>query len=296
MKSRTPDPTYPRLAEALVVLVMLLVFQTIFFAVVAGVGVAFGLDVGQSALTLGVINLLAFSAVVFWGWRRTGVAWSSVFPLVGFPAALILPMGLAVLGGSVVLSEIDNLFRTLLPISASMVEFFESLGTEEAGVLASTFVLVIVAPVTEEFLFRGLILRGLLQHHSARRAIVLSALLFGLSHMNPWQFLPTLFAGLLLAWLTVETGTLWPAILTHAGNNALSSWAPSFMPEIRGYSSGLSEEVTLQPLWFDFAGLSVLAAGLWLLWRGFGSAEPPPASGRTTESPVGSDSAPPVSE
>ncbi len=296
MKSRTPDPTYPRLAQALVVLVMLLVFQTIFFAVVAGVGVAFGLNVSQSALTLGVINLLAFSAVVFWGWRRTGEPWSSVFPLVGFPAALLLPMGLVVLGGSVILSEIDNLFRTLVPISASMVEFLESLGTEEAGLLTSTFVLVMVAPLTEELLFRGLILRGLLQHHSARWAIVLSALLFGLSHMNPWQFLPTLFGGLLLAWLTLETGTLWPAILTHAANNALSSWAPSFLPEIPGYSSGLSEEVTLQPLWFDFAGLGVLAVGLWLVWRMFGSTELPPAGRPATESPVDSDPAPPESE
>lgn len=296
MKKRTPDSTYPRLGQALVVLVMLLVVQTIFFAMVAVVGGAFGLGVSQSALTIGVVNLLAFSAVVYWGWRRTGVSWRSVFPLVGFPVGLLLPIGLVVLGGSVVLSEIDNLFRTVLPVSASVVEFFESLGTEEAGLLVSSFVLVMVAPVTEEFLFRGLILRGLRRHHSARWAIVISALMFGLSHMNPWQFFPTFFGGLLLAWLTLETGTLWPAILTHAANNALSSWVPSFLPEIPGYSSGLSEEVTLQPLWFDFAGLSVLAVGLWLVLRMIRSAESPLADGRTTKRPVGSAPAPPASE
>lgn len=274
MKRRTPDPTYPGLKQAIGVLVKLLVFQVIFFVLVAGIGAAFGLDLTESALTIGVVNLLAFAVVIFPGWRRTGMPWSSVFPLGEFPAALLLPMALVILGGSVVLSEIDNLLRTVVPVSASMVEFFESLGTDEAGLVASMFVLVLVAPLTEEFLFRGLILRGLLQHHSARWAIAISALLFGLFHMNPWQFFPATIGGLLLGWITLETGTLWPAVLTHAANNSLSSWASSFMPEIPGYSTGISDEVTFQPLWFDSAGLAVLAAGLWLLWRTFGSGGP----------------------
>jgi membrane protease YdiL (CAAX protease family) len=270
MKGRTPDPTYPRTREAVSLLVTLVLLQLLFFALVAGIGAAFDLELTEGALTLGVVNLAVFAVVIFRGWRRTGVPWSSVFPTGEFPVALLLPIGLAVLGGSVVLSEIDNLVRMVVPVSASMEEFFENLGTEESGVLASTFLFVIVAPLTEEYLFRGLILRGFLQHHSAKWAIAISALLFGLFHLNPWQFFPATIAGLLLGWLTLETGTLWPAILTHAANNGLSSWAQSIMPDIPGYSA-LNDEVALQPFWFDSAGLAVLAAGLWLLWRTLGS-------------------------
>jgi membrane protease YdiL (CAAX protease family) len=240
----------------------------------------------ENALTFGVVALLAFTVVILRGWRRTGVPWNSVFPLGKFPVALLLPMGLVFLGGSVVLSEVDNLVRTVVPVSPSMMEFFESLSIEEAGVLGSLFLMVIVAPFTEEFLFRGLILRGLLQHHSAKWAIVISALLFGLFHLNPWQGIPTTIAGLLLGWLTLETGTLWPAILIHAANNGLSSWDPSFMPEIPGYSSGLGDEVIFQPFWFDSLGLALLAAGLWLLWRTLKSRSSGLASTRLGLDPV----------
>ena len=46
---------------------------------------------------------------------------------------------------------------------------------------------VIVAPLTEELLFRGVILRGLLLHYSAPKAVIASSLMFGLVHLNPWQ-------------------------------------------------------------------------------------------------------------
>jgi len=274
MKGKTPDSSYPRLKEAVVLLVTLFVLQLIFFALVAGAGAAFGTDVPEmmaSAPTLVAVTLLAFTVVILRGWRRTGVPWSSVFPLGKFPVALLLPMGLVFLGGSVVLSEIDNLLRTVVPVSPSMAEFFENVSIEEAGVLGSLFLLVIVAPFTEEFLFRGLILRGLLHHHSAKWAIAISALLFGLFHGNPWQGIPATIGGLLLGWLTLETGTLWPALLIHATNNGLSSWAPSVLPEIPGFSTGLGDEVIYQPFWFDSLGLALLAAGLWLLWRTFKS-------------------------
>lgn len=77
-----------------------------------------------------------------------------------------------------------------------------------------------IAPVLEELLFRGVILQGFVQRYGGRRAIWLSALLFGAAHANVHQFLGTLPFGLLAGWLVLRTGSLWPAMAAHALFNA----------------------------------------------------------------------------
>jgi membrane protease YdiL (CAAX protease family) len=49
----------------------------------------------------------------------------------------------------------------------------------------AVFILVIMAPLTEETLCRGLILNGFLKNYSRRKAMIVSALLFALLHLNP---------------------------------------------------------------------------------------------------------------
>ncbi|MBR4200202.1 MAG: CPBP family intramembrane metalloprotease [Oscillospiraceae bacterium] len=72
----------------------------------------------------------------------------------------------------------------------------------------------IVAPVTEELVLRGLVLKNL-SRVSQRFGIILSALLFGLMHDNLLQFLFTFPLGLLLGCITVRHNSLTPAIIVH---------------------------------------------------------------------------------
>lgn len=82
---------------------------------------------------------------------------------------------------------------------------------------------VIGAPVAEEFLFRGLLLRSLLQRHSPFAALVVSSGFFALAHATPWTPLTSLWpaavAGVALGTLTLRTKRLLPAIITHAVYN-----------------------------------------------------------------------------
>jgi membrane protease YdiL (CAAX protease family) len=75
--------------------------------------------------------------------------------------------------------------------------------------------MVVVAPVAEEFLFRGLILHGFLRNYSRRKAVLSAALLFALFHLNPWQLPGTFIMGLVLGWWLSETGSLLPCLLGH---------------------------------------------------------------------------------
>ena len=73
----------------------------------------------------------------------------------------------------------------------------------------------------EEMLFRFLPMR-LLADRSPRAVMLVSPILFALIHLNLFQIPYALFAGGVLAFITLATGSLLPAILLHLANNAMS--------------------------------------------------------------------------
>lgn len=80
----------------------------------------------------------------------------------------------------------------------------------------------VFAPFFEEWLCRGIILRGLLDKVSPAWAIVISSLIFGLIHMNLWQAIPAFLIGCLIGYVYYKTGSLRLTMLMHCVNNTLS--------------------------------------------------------------------------
>lgn len=85
------------------------------------------------------------------------------------------------------------------------------------------FAVGLLAPVCEELVFRGAVLRALL-HGMSRHwvAIALSALLFALIHANPAQMPHAFLVGLLLGWLYYRTDSIVPGIVYHWVNNSVA--------------------------------------------------------------------------
>lgn len=95
----------------------------------------------------------------------------------------------------------------------------------------------ILAPLAEEVVFRGAILRTLLGIMSKKNhwvAIFISAALFGLAHFNAAQFINALLMGLLLGWMYYRTGSLVPGILLHWVNNTMAYVLANIMPQSDG--------------------------------------------------------------
>ena len=81
----------------------------------------------------------------------------------------------------------------------------------------------LLAPLAEELVFRGAILRALLQWCSKPWAgIALSALFFAVAHMNPAQFPHAFLIGLLLGWMYYRTDSIIPGIVYHWINNSVA--------------------------------------------------------------------------
>ena len=85
-----------------------------------------------------------------------------------------------------------------------------------------TFISVVVlAPIFEELIFRGMILQTLSKYNKMF-AIVVTSLLFGLLHLNITQAIPAFFMSLILCYMCLKTDSLLVTILAHAGNNLLA--------------------------------------------------------------------------
>jgi len=113
-----------------------------------------------------------------------------------------------------------------------MEDTFATIEDSWLGILA----IAVVGPILEEMLFRGAITKELLKHYNPTLAILLSALIFGIFHINPAQILTAFLLGLLLAWLYYKTRSLVPGILVHILNNSLSVYFTHTYPDAHNFA------------------------------------------------------------
>lgn len=89
----------------------------------------------------------------------------------------------------------------------------------------------LLAPLVEEMVFRGAILRSLLSTMSRPwAAVVVSAVMFALFHANPAQMPHALLVGLLLGWMYMRTGSIVPGVAYHWVNNTIAYVMYNVMP------------------------------------------------------------------
>ena len=89
--------------------------------------------------------------------------------------------------------------------------------------LIAVLTVVIIAPIGEELIFRGIIFRLLEKNLPVVAAIIIQAVLFGIYHMNIMQGLYVLPLALALGYTAYRTKSVYPCILMHMVNNFMPS-------------------------------------------------------------------------
>ena len=148
---------------------------------------------------------------------RTSLAMSSALALAALAASI-----LATFAYGLVVDGLDLEF--LRPPEIDDKTIFPGI-----GILLTLQALAVVTPASEEILFRGFVLRGLLPRIGPGPAVVAAALLFSVLHLKPEVMIPIFITGLALGWLYVKTGSVWPCIAAHAGQNALALLATRYL-------------------------------------------------------------------
>lgn len=132
------------------------------------------------------------------GFRKIRV--SSVLMIILF-TFLCMPL-------TIVINAISMLFveNTVAALSPQVLEqpFFVML-----------FFIGIFGPFCEEFVFRGIIYQGYRKTGTVFQAMILSALLFGLMHMNINQAAYAFVIGIIVILLVEATGSIWSSIVFH---------------------------------------------------------------------------------
>ena len=98
------------------------------------------------------------------------------------------------------------------------------LDTGPLAAVAVVFVIAVVAPISEEIFFRGMLFGGLRRRLPTIAAAAISAAVFGALHAptGPTAVPPLIAFGFVLALLYERSGSLGPAIVLHAINNSLA--------------------------------------------------------------------------
>jgi uncharacterized protein len=102
----------------------------------------------------------------------------------------------------------------------------DDLGHSTAALAAAAILVSVIAPIAEEFLFRGYIFTALRGWAGVWGGAIITGLLFGAIHFDssrPDAFLlPLAFFGFVLCLIYWKTGSLYPCIALHSVNNALA--------------------------------------------------------------------------
>jgi membrane protease YdiL (CAAX protease family) len=196
--------------------------------------------------------------------------WAPVFkstpwPIGARPTVLMLTTTILIgLGANVLAALVVYFMPSLQERQAEYMIIMQQLlnPPELWKAMAGAIAITVFAPVCEEVLFRGTLLKVQLQHLPVALAIGLNGLLFGIIHFNEMSLVPLTIVGAFFAWLTWRSGSVWPAIASHAALNAVNG---VILPRIIGFES--VPDPILNDLLLGIGVLGALAASGFVLLR-----------------------------
>lgn len=174
-----------------------------------------------------IVFLLAFYTVLpLWicssYFRKYGIKVRRIFFFTGTARWLLPIAGLTLLVLAFSISVYWLMLRGLVSVSPAAVEITLTLQPLPGGfwfLAANGFIIAVIAPIAEEFVFRGVLMHRLVASLGLWKGVGLSSLIFSAFHINIFgAFLFAVVASLLY----LKTGTLLVPILLHLFNNVLS--------------------------------------------------------------------------
>ena len=263
------NKVYPSIKDAIL---LLLVFWAAYYgfgklngALISALKISGGLFIG----VLNFINItISFGLVLLIGFKKSKREFNAVFKFNKVPLFLWAAATVFIIGFDILLSDYVSFLTPFFPISERLLKFSKEVDGQYFIIVVIR--VVIIGTAAEEMLFRGLILGGLKTRYTNRKAVIISALLFGLYHFNPFQFCLAFVMGLFSAWLCIRTGSILLSIYLHMYYNLTAMVFFRFrnIVTIPGYNV-ITSYFVYEPFWFHFTGLVLFILGIVLLKKGF---------------------------
>jgi membrane protease YdiL (CAAX protease family) len=193
---------------------LLAVLSFLFIRDAAQIGLALAQFNVPQILTIAFCGSALIVGVISWLWaRRTGIAVLPATSAAPVWRPLVLSLIVTCLTGLVWISVLRH-FQVL---GSASVNLFSASGGYESWLMAG--MIILVAPLFEEWVFRGLLYQSLRRTWGVAASVGLSSLLFTVIHPLE-SSVAVLVLGIVTALLVEKTGRLWPSMLVHMGYNA----------------------------------------------------------------------------
>ena len=175
--------------------------------------------VGQVLMVVPLIVFLKFKKLPFFHSVRFKVLkYSTIKPIILFSTGLII-----------LSDEVDRIIQLFVPTPEYVLDLNYLLKPDSfLGTILLFTAVVILAPLGEEIIFRGF-LQQILEKHwkDITQAILFTALIFSLIHMNPYWFVQIYFLGVILGFLAWKTKSIIAPLILHSLNNSMALFLSS---------------------------------------------------------------------
>lgn len=233
---------YPTILQAIHLLILYLFIQTVVDFPLALIDYYKGTDYLYNPIKKVLLNTGSTLFILFYGFKKSKAPLLEVFPLKFFNPLVLLPLITFFWGAHNLLEEVNIAIEKVLPSPPWFWELFSKIFDSDFGWWGAFMKVAVIAPVVEELIFRGLILHGLRKNYRATTAVFISALLFSLFHLNPWQMPATFILGLLLGWIIIRTRSILLAIIGHSLNNLMVLLTVTYWQQINTHAIFLMEK------------------------------------------------------
>ncbi|MDD6328712.1 MAG: ABC transporter permease [Lachnospiraceae bacterium] len=181
-----------------------------------GGSIALKHSVGSLILTQFFILSLPVAAVLY-----SKKDFARTFRVKGCSWRAFVGGGIMIAGAICLGVIVTALAEKIFPEGAKMLQ--QTSGSLVFGSFFKTLLLVAILPaVCEELMFRGFVLSAFEAKLKPGVAIALSSAIFGVYHMSIVRFFPTMLLGAIICFVSYKTKSIFPGMMMHAMNNALS--------------------------------------------------------------------------
>lgn len=198
-------------------------------------------------VVVSALFLQGAAIVLVWRFvREHAITWSEGFGLRNAPARAVLLAAFAItvfLPMGWLLQHFSFSLLNYLDVEVTTqqaVQVLHNVGQGNAlGLAAFALVTVVIAPLGEELLFRGVLYPTIKRAGFPKLALWGSSILFAAIHLNLMIFLPLLLLALILVWLYEQTDNLIAPLAAHALFNAINlvqffiNGAPAATPPVQ---------------------------------------------------------------
>lgn len=177
-------------------------------------------------LTLILIGLLEFIFIVpsLIYFNKNNYSYIKYFKLNNVSNKILFPLISFSIGVFILSDAIDRIINTFIPVPNFYAEVLEMFKWNDIlSFLIIIVSVVVIAPIVEEIIFRGLLLRGLeKKYRLAILPIIYSSILFTAIHGLPSFFIQIFLIGMVLGFLSIKFNSVFPGIVLHSINNLLT--------------------------------------------------------------------------